>query len=65
MIGFSKNVRNDVAAEDAVITKVLKHHGAIAYVKTNTPQAMLRFVGVLFFFFFFFEIPLISVIIRG
>ena len=32
------------AKEDAVITKVLRYHGAVPYVKTNIPQTMLRFV---------------------
>lgn len=43
VIGLSDHVGNRNAKEDAVITKVLRYHGAIPYVKTNIPQTMLSF----------------------
>lgn len=40
-LGFVKRLFQP-AAEDAVIVQVLKHQGAIPFVKTNVPQSLLR-----------------------
>uniref|UniRef100_A0A8C5RES1 Fatty-acid amide hydrolase 1 n=1 Tax=Laticauda laticaudata TaxID=8630 RepID=A0A8C5RES1_LATLA len=41
-LGFAKRLFQP-AAEDAVIVQVLKHQGAIPFVKTNIPQSLLNY----------------------
>ncbi|XP_008107758.1 fatty-acid amide hydrolase 1 [Anolis carolinensis] len=41
-LGFVKRL-NHPAAEDAVLVQVLKHQGAIPFVKTNVPQSLMNF----------------------
>ncbi|XP_070795689.1 fatty-acid amide hydrolase 1-like [Pituophis catenifer annectens] len=41
-LGFAKRLFQP-AAEDAVVVQVLKHQGAIPFVKTNIPQSLLSF----------------------
>ncbi|XP_039175805.1 fatty-acid amide hydrolase 1-like isoform X2 [Crotalus tigris] len=44
-LGFVKRLFQP-AAEDAVIVQVLKHQGAIPFVKTNVPQSLLSKKGI-------------------
>ncbi|XP_032074829.1 fatty-acid amide hydrolase 1-like isoform X2 [Thamnophis elegans] len=41
-LGFAKHLFQP-AAEDAVVVQVLKHQGAIPFVKTNVPQSLLNY----------------------
>jgi len=42
-LGFSNNILKKRPVEDSVVVKVLKHHGAVPFVKTNISQSMLSF----------------------
>ena len=45
-IGLSTLIE-ELASEDCVVAKVLKHCGAIPFVKTNGPQTLLSYVKII------------------